>query len=300
MSKSRDQWLLINLQRDSEFQCHLLNRDFWSDESVRDMVLSSFVFWQQSETAEEGAKYVERYKVSQFPHISIIDPRTGASVWRHDGDFNRATLAEKRAQSVPSESSIASRMMRKLTANTSSSSSSSASQMSSALARTETGIEGESSEEADLEEAIRLSMQQQQSDEGTTEHAASKSVIKQAVEEVVVPALEGFSVSELNQLAITDTESDESPPIKTVFRLPAGGKVMHTFASNAPLRDLAVFAAQQIVASDASAASASSGLRFDVSYNFPQVLLSKVADFDAQSLSSAGIPTGTAFVLKML
>lgn len=28
MAKERDQWLLVNVQRDTEFQCHLLNRCF--------------------------------------------------------------------------------------------------------------------------------------------------------------------------------------------------------------------------------------------------------------------------------
>ncbi|KAJ1387670.1 hypothetical protein B484DRAFT_440129, partial [Ochromonadaceae sp. CCMP2298] len=34
-------------ERDSEFTSHTLNRDFWADECVKDMVLCSFVFWQQ-------------------------------------------------------------------------------------------------------------------------------------------------------------------------------------------------------------------------------------------------------------
>jgi hypothetical protein len=52
------------------------------------------------------------------------------------------------------------------------------------------------------------------------------------------------------------------------------------------------------VAADAS--SASDGARFEASFNFPQVLLSGVADFDMQSLQSAGIVTGSAIVVKML
>jgi hypothetical protein len=64
------------------------------------------------------------------------------------------------------------------------------------------------------------------------------------------------------------------------------------------LFDLSGFTFCQIVASDASAAT--SAVRFDVSYNFPQEWLSKAADFDAQTLASAGIPTGTAFVIKMI
>lgn len=62
-AKEQDKWLLVNLQRDSVFQCHALNRDFWADESVRDMVQCSFVFWQQMDSTDAGATYSDRYKV---------------------------------------------------------------------------------------------------------------------------------------------------------------------------------------------------------------------------------------------
>jgi len=33
----------------------------------------------------EGRQYVERYQVNLFPHIAIIDPRTGRLLWRKEG-----------------------------------------------------------------------------------------------------------------------------------------------------------------------------------------------------------------------
>ena len=37
---------LVNVQSNSEFASHLLNRDTWTDETVRTVVTGSFIFWQ--------------------------------------------------------------------------------------------------------------------------------------------------------------------------------------------------------------------------------------------------------------
>jgi thioredoxin-related protein len=39
-------WLLINLQNMSEFVCQTLNRDLWSDRSVKDVIKEQFIFLQ--------------------------------------------------------------------------------------------------------------------------------------------------------------------------------------------------------------------------------------------------------------
>jgi UBX domain-containing protein 7 len=39
-------WLLVNIQRDSEFACHALNRDVWRDELVENLIREGFIFWQ--------------------------------------------------------------------------------------------------------------------------------------------------------------------------------------------------------------------------------------------------------------
>ena len=33
----------------------------------------------------EGAKYAQRYNVYDYPHVAIIDPRTGRSMWKKEG-----------------------------------------------------------------------------------------------------------------------------------------------------------------------------------------------------------------------
>jgi hypothetical protein len=47
MAKDSKRWLLVNLQRDSEFSCHALNRDVWRDELVENLIREGFIFWQE-------------------------------------------------------------------------------------------------------------------------------------------------------------------------------------------------------------------------------------------------------------
>jgi UBX domain-containing protein 7 len=47
MAKDTKRWLLVNIQRDSEFASHALNRDVWRDELVENLIREGFIFWQQ-------------------------------------------------------------------------------------------------------------------------------------------------------------------------------------------------------------------------------------------------------------
>jgi hypothetical protein len=37
------------------------------------------------DVSPEGRTFCERYQVNEFPHISILDPRTGRLIWRKEG-----------------------------------------------------------------------------------------------------------------------------------------------------------------------------------------------------------------------
>lgn len=57
--------------------------------------LSSCVFWQTPSSNEEGRKYCERYDVHQYPHIALLDPRTGRLLWRRDKFMGADAMTEK-------------------------------------------------------------------------------------------------------------------------------------------------------------------------------------------------------------
>ena len=82
MSNSDKKWLLVNIQYHEEFSSHMLNRDTWCDDTVEQIVRSSFIFWQRGSTSKEAMRYISVYKLepTDMPHISIIDPRTKAKV----------------------------------------------------------------------------------------------------------------------------------------------------------------------------------------------------------------------------
>jgi len=85
-AKDARRWLLVNIQSEDDFACHALNRDVWHDELVENLVREGFVFWQVSSTHPEGMTYCQRYKVEgRYPHIAIIDPRTGSLLYRKEG-----------------------------------------------------------------------------------------------------------------------------------------------------------------------------------------------------------------------
>lgn len=84
-AKENRKWLLVNVQNDADFACHALNRDVWRDELVINMVQEGFVFWQTSDCDVDGITYCQRYSVHGFPHIAILDPRTGRSMWKKEG-----------------------------------------------------------------------------------------------------------------------------------------------------------------------------------------------------------------------
>jgi len=83
-AKDARRWLLVNIQSDDDFACHALNRDVWRDELVENLVREGFILWQAMSSSNEGQTYITRYKVTGYPHLAIIDPRTGSLLWRKE------------------------------------------------------------------------------------------------------------------------------------------------------------------------------------------------------------------------
>ncbi|ORZ19393.1 hypothetical protein BCR42DRAFT_409693 [Absidia repens] len=76
-AREQNKWLLVNVQDPTEFACQVLNRDLWSDGFVKDIVRESFVFLQYGNESAEGKRYLTLYPVQHYPHVAIIDSRTG-------------------------------------------------------------------------------------------------------------------------------------------------------------------------------------------------------------------------------
>ncbi|KAI8643123.1 hypothetical protein BD408DRAFT_385980 [Parasitella parasitica] len=79
-AKENNKWLMINVQDPTEFSCQILNRDLWSDRFVKDILNESFIFLQYTNTSADGTRYNTYYTVNGYPHIAIIDARTGERI----------------------------------------------------------------------------------------------------------------------------------------------------------------------------------------------------------------------------
>lgn len=85
--KEDKKWLLINLQDMSNFSCQALNRDHWKDPSILAIIQEFFIFLQYDKDTHRSREYINLYLPGHqhenqdiFPHVAIVDPRTGEQV----------------------------------------------------------------------------------------------------------------------------------------------------------------------------------------------------------------------------
>ena len=96
VAAEKDAWLVVNLQRNSEFASHQLNRDTWGHPAVADLLSASFVFMQLYPNAEEGDKFASFYNLmyAPLPVTLVIDPITGAKMHTLSGFVSPEALME--------------------------------------------------------------------------------------------------------------------------------------------------------------------------------------------------------------
>ncbi|KAK7413797.1 UBX domain protein Ubx2 [Neonectria punicea] len=87
LGKEDKKWILVNLQDMNDFNCQALNRDIWKDKNVKELVSENFIFLQYDKDFPDAEAYITFYFPNQahenpdnYPHVSIIDPRTGEQV----------------------------------------------------------------------------------------------------------------------------------------------------------------------------------------------------------------------------
>jgi hypothetical protein len=83
--REQKKWLLVNIQNGNVFDCQALNRDLWKDASVVETVRENFLFLQYDQADVRAVQYLNYYfqdheNYDLYPHIAIVDPRTGEQV----------------------------------------------------------------------------------------------------------------------------------------------------------------------------------------------------------------------------
>lgn len=59
VAKDSKRWLLVNIQKDSEFSSHALNRDVWRDDLVENLIREGFIFFQTVSICDTGSVLVD-------------------------------------------------------------------------------------------------------------------------------------------------------------------------------------------------------------------------------------------------
>lgn len=87
IGKEDKKWILVNVQDMNDFNCQALNRDIWKDAAIVALVKENFIFLQYAKDDPRAGEYNTFYfpphaqeNKDNFPHVSIIDPRTGEQV----------------------------------------------------------------------------------------------------------------------------------------------------------------------------------------------------------------------------
>jgi len=83
--KEQEKWIIVNVQDQAIFDCQVLNRDIWKNAEIKATVKESFIFMQYDKDDPRGQQYINYYfhardSADAYPHIAIVDPRTGEQV----------------------------------------------------------------------------------------------------------------------------------------------------------------------------------------------------------------------------
>jgi hypothetical protein len=87
-------YLIVNVIGNDSFPSQMMNRDTWSEESVKETVIALFVFLQVNSDSEAGQKFMGLYHVSP-PICVLIDPRTGEALTKLADFIGPVDLIEK-------------------------------------------------------------------------------------------------------------------------------------------------------------------------------------------------------------
>ncbi|KOH01157.1 DNA protein crosslink repair co-factor UBX5 [Saccharomyces eubayanus] len=82
-ARSKQKWIMINIQDSGIFQCQALNRDLWSSRQIKTLVKKNFIFLQYQFESRNAQPYLQFYHLNNkddLPHIAILDPITGERV----------------------------------------------------------------------------------------------------------------------------------------------------------------------------------------------------------------------------
>jgi hypothetical protein len=306
VAKDARRWLLVNLQRDEDFACHALNRDVWRDELVENLVREGFIFWQAMDNTPDGMTYVQRYNVQAFPHVAILDPRTGRLMWKKEGWTQVNPMTSEMFAQIAADFCSHHTFDKPPTAPRSQNTNTSATSSSTSLRPPKRPIH-ELSEEQQLQAAIRASMAEQSDDDDTAgdlertesdvdndddddddlERPADSAVneedrLKGESMDTTVPMEDAKPKSFEEEIREMDVgEEPAGRAARVQIRMPDGGRVVRKFREEDLVKVIYAFVAQ-------SNGDAQSGKSFELRAGYPPKDLMSNANDTIKSCSLSG------------
>lgn len=295
---TKNKWLLVNIQDGRVWPCQTLNRDVWSNQTVKDILKENFIFWQVYHDSFEGSRYVQFYGVTRYPYIAIIDPRTGEQVrsWPSLNSDNCLMI---------DHTSFCDSVIEFLSEHPSPNGNSDSSTMKKLCVKEEQQDEEETattlydqSEEAQLEAAIKASLRETMKsdsskayvdDSSRTDATESDAEQTQSVSMCNGSTFEEGSLDCDNELVKIDdyrdylgTNTDRNADL--MIRFPDGAKTTVKFPVDSPMKALFLFLASHGYKMD----------QYNFVTNFPRRLLHEVPS--TQTMAETNLSRETIFV----
>jgi len=236
-------------------------------------------FGKKEMTCPDGRTYVQRYQVHSYPHVAIIDPRTGRLVWKKEGwtqqnPMTAAMFAES-ATDFCSRHSLDEPPMppraASLNNNNNNNVSNNNSQMSSTT--TPSAIPRQMTEEEQLQAAIRASMNDNEDSKSTSDGDDSIIIDSDSDDEIFVDdrkrkadnsdsidvmdvndttiltdendtAKEPTFEDEIATMAVADEPVGQKGAARIMLRMPDGKRVVRKFSVDSTVKEIYAFIAQ--------------------------------------------------------
>ncbi|KAI9250240.1 hypothetical protein BDA99DRAFT_523251 [Phascolomyces articulosus] len=242
-AREQNKWLIVNVQDATEFSCQILNRDLWSDPTVKDIIKESFVFLQYERENPEGKRYLTYYPIKKYPHIALIDARTGerVKVWETVVSANDLImeLTEFLEQQGGPDNAQSSATKKKAKVSKSVSDMSEEEQINAAIAASLDGKPDTETTTTEQTASPSSPLQPQEKEQSSQKEPQDEEEEEEATTETT-------SVLDSIQAVQRDETTDMANSTRIQLRMPDGKRIIRRFLKTDPVRYLFEFVKAEV------------------------------------------------------
>jgi len=227
------------------------------------------------DTTEDGITYAHRYNVQAFPHVAILDPRTGRLMWRKEGWTQVNPMTAEMFAEVAADFCSHHSFDKPPTAP----------RQSTSSPRPKRPIH-ELSEEQQLQAAIRASMVEDLTNEDSSDHVDQTEsdhgeIFSADREEEITPPAQAKPKGFYDQILEIPVGAEPESGARVQIRMPDGGRIVRKFNDFDEVKVIYAFVAQ-------SNDEAKEGKSFELRAGFPPADLSGKVNSTIKACSLSG------------